>query len=209
MKKISLIGDSITEHTWRAKVNWTMYLKEDYEVQNLGISGTGFYRNDPYINRIEKIEKDTDLIGIAVSFNDLNNEDGIETGNINKLSEETLLRYANEFIEKLLLEFPCTPIIAYIQNPWNDYRLGIEKSDIFVEQLEKLFSMKGVPFYTDLYYKGSALRPWIKENCEKYFVSDNPEMGEVGVVDNVHPNSEGHKLIYKYIKNKIDENIID
>lgn len=209
MTKITLIGDSITEYNWRAEKNWPMYLEEntDLEIVNLGISGTGFYKKDPYINRIDKVDEDTDLIGVAVSFNDIGYGSDIELGDFKNIKGGTLAFYVSRFFEKLIEKFPTTPIIAYIQNPWGMLHKGAKRSDNYVNDLREYLSLKGVPFYDDMYTKGSVLKPWIKENREKYFKSDNTKLGDVGQVDDVHPNSKGHKVIYNYLSDVIKDNL--
>ncbi|MFM1524073.1 MULTISPECIES: SGNH/GDSL hydrolase family protein [Helcococcus] len=209
MKKITLIGDSITEYNYRAAKNWAMWLEEscDYEIQNLGISGTGFYVTSPYIQRISKIDEDTDIIGVAISFNDLNHEITLPTGSYKDKSENTLCGCANIFFEELINKFPNTPIIVYSQGPWEKYRCGVKESDEYLENISKICSNYGLPFYPELYTKGSVLRPWIEENRKKYFTSDNYDLGDYGVVDNIHPNSLGHKVIYKYLKSLFEINI--
>ncbi|MFM1514585.1 SGNH/GDSL hydrolase family protein [Helcococcus ovis] len=210
MKKLTLIGDSITEYNYRAAKNWAMWLEEntDYEIQNLGISGTGFYVTSPYINRISKIDKDVDIIGVAISFNDLNHEITLPSGTADDEGKNTLCGWAIKFFDELIYNFPNTPIIVYSQGPWQKYRLGVKESDQYLRSISKICEDRGLPFYTDLYFKGSVLRPWIEENRKKYFTSDNYELGDYGVVDNIHPNSLGHKVIYKYLKHLFEINTI-
>lgn len=209
MAKITFIGDSVTEYNFRAKYNYAKYFEQDgYEVQNLGISKTGFYRVDPYKNRIEKIDDDTDIIAVAITFNDLNEDVDIEIGDFDELDENTVFGYIDEFFTTLIEKYPTKPIIAYIQNPWATFRYGNDLSDEYIGSVMEYLAQKGIPFYTDMYFLGSVLRPWNEENAKKYFVSDNDEIGDVGTLNDIHPNSLGHKVIYKYLKKVIEENLI-
>lgn len=205
---ITVIGDSITEYNFRAGKNWVMYLEErfDQKIQNLGISGTGFVKTSPYLNRLEQVNPDADIIGVAMSFNDLHADYPI--GNYQAAaqgSEASITRNAYEFFERLVEKFPHTQIIAYVQNPWENYRLGNEQSDALVKNVAAVCEHFAVPFYTDLYYQESELKPWIKEVQEDLFTSDNEALGNTDIVDNVHPNSKGHKIIADYLADKFSQ----
>lgn len=198
--KITAIGDSITEYNYRAEKNWVMYLDElnDYKIQNLGISGTGFAKKDPYINRVILIDKDTETIGVAVSFNDLNTE--LPIGEIDDYDQETLMAYINRFIEKIKSLHSNKRIIFYVQNVWSMYRPGKKRSDEYISKLEIICKTKNIDFFTDMYYKNEELKPWKEEHRKLYFTSDNEDLGDTGVVDDVHPNSKGHKIKAKNLR---------
>ena len=68
------------------------------------------------------------------------------------------------FFEELINKFPNTPIIIYSQGPWEKYRCGVKESDEYLENISKICSNYGLPFYPELYIKDSVLRPWIEEN---------------------------------------------
>lgn len=198
--KITVIGDSITEYNYRAKKNWVMYLDDinDTKIQNLGISGTGFAKKDPYINRIGLINGDVELIGVAVSFNDLNTE--LPIGEIDDFEEKSLMGYLNRFVAKLLEINSDKKIIFYVQNVWSMYRPGKSRSDEYISKVEQVCQRKNIDFYTEMYYEDKDLRPWEWENRLLYFTSDNEELGDTGLVDDVHPNSEGHRVIAKKLR---------
>lgn len=214
-KKITLIGDSITEYNYRAKTNWAMWLSDwtGCIVQNLGSSGTGFYRRVPYVNRISSIAQDTKIIGVAVSINDAAEvfEGHIQLGTpADVQSDGTLLGYANTFFDTLLTSFPTTPIIVYVQCPSEDYgfKVGMTNGDAFIQGVKDVCQSYNIPFYTDIYYKGSVLKPWILANRQLYFTSDNDDIGDVGVVDTIHPNSIGHKVIARRLMHRFEDNIV-
>ena len=200
-KKIAVIGDSITEYNFRAKMNWALWINDwcNVAVQNLGRSGTGFRagysESKNYYPRIASIAQDVDVIGVALSFNDIANQ-SVNIGTINDTtSDDSVAGYANDFFDALIEAFPTTPIICYCQNPWYAMRYGNDRSDTWVNLLADICRTRGIPFYDDL-YKGCVLKPWLLANRQMYFTSDNDVLGNTGVVDDTHPNSEGHKVIY-------------
>lgn len=207
-KKISVIGDSITAHNWRAKTNWAMYIKDwtKAEIQNLGISGTGFAKEPIYYDRISEIQATPDIIGIALSWNDLSA--GLEVGEITDTGSTTLCGLANQFLDALITAYPATPIISYSQGPWSFAKPGVTVSDTWIEKYAQICAIKGVAFYPDL-YKGSALKPWISANQNVYYTSDDDSSPQYGTVDNVHPNSEGHKIIARYLYPIFAKNVVD
>ena len=195
-KRITVIGDSITEKNIRAKTNWVDYIKDwtGAVIQNLGASGTGFIAGDsnPYSNRIASIVN-PDIIGVAVSFNDM-------SSTIADLSTA-----ATSFFESLITAYPAIPIICYVQSPWSSYHYGVQASDDWIDALREICWSKGVAFYDDL-YKGSALKPWIADNRAVYYMNDGE--GSSGEEDWVHPNSEGHKVIARGLYTKFETNIV-
>lgn len=195
-KHITIIGDSITEKNTRAKTNWALWIKDwaDPIIQNLGASGTGFIAggSNPYSNRISQISN-PDIIGIALSFNDMSN------------TIADLTTAAETFFDDLITAYPTVPIICYVQSPWSAYHYGIEKSDQWVNALREICQTRGIPFYDDM-YKGSVLKPWIAENRAVYYINDGE--GSTGEEDWVHPNSNGHKAIARYLYPKFVENLV-
>ena len=210
-KKITVIGDSITEHNYWATTNWSMWLSEmtGCEIQNLGISGSGFWYTSPYINRIPQINADTDIIGVAVSFNDLGQ--GKNIGNSHDTGTDTICGYANDFFTALNNAFPTTPIICYSQGAWGDIRRGIDYQggNTLIDEMEKICAKHGIPYYFDLYNKGSILKSWIQANKEMYYKCDDETSEKYGDTNTTHPNSLGHKVIANYLISKFEENVIN
>jgi lysophospholipase L1-like esterase len=212
-KKISVIGDSITEKNFRAKTNWVLWLTDwcGATFQNLGRSGTGFRagkaNNNNYYPRIASITATPDIIGVACSFNDISS-DSVVIGTINDTTaDDTVAGYANDFFDALITAFPTVPIICYVQNPWWSAHYGVARSDEWVSLLSEICAKRGIPFYSDL-YKGGTLKPWLLASRQTYFTSDDTDGGSSGVVDDVHPNSEGHKVIARYLYPKFAENLV-
>ena len=205
-KKITAVGDSITEYNFRAGTNWVMYLENwsGCTIQNLGVSGSGFANGSKYIDRLSSIQADADLIGVALSWNDMSA--GIPIGSATDTGTGSVCGYVNDYFDALITAFPITPIIAYCQGPWEIYRHGRPTSDDYIAKFKEICNNHGIPFYEGL-YEGCVLRPWNADNREEYYKSDNPDLGNVGVVDNVHPNSKGHLAIARYLNEKFRFNI--
>lgn len=205
--KMTAVGDSITEYNFRAKTNWVMYL-EDWTgctIQNLGISGSGFANGSKYINRLSSIDADADIIGVALSWNDMSA--GLPIGNVTDTGTASICGYVNDYFDALMAAFPITPIVAYCQGPWEIYRYGRPTSDEYIGKFKQICNNHGIPFYDGL-YEGCVLRPWLADNREEYYKSDNDDLGNTGVVDNVHPNSKGHVAIARYLYEKLQFNIL-
>lgn len=204
-KNITVIGDSITEHNWRAATNWAMYISEwtGAVIQNLGASGTGFAKSSPYINRISNIKASPDIIGVALSWNDMSAE--LPIGNVTDTGTSSLCGYANDFFDALITAFPTVPIICYVQNVWSAYRYGVVNSDEWFNKFTEICALKGIPFYGDM-YKGSVLRPWNTANRAMYFTSDGET--QAGTENTEHPNSNGHKAIARYLYPKFADNLV-
>lgn len=210
-KKITVIGDSITEHNFWATTNWPMWLSEmtGCEIQNLGISGSGFWYTSPYINRIPQINADTDIIGVAVSFNDLGQ--GKNIGNSHDTGTDTICGYANDFFTALNAAFPTKPIICYSQGAWADIRKGIDYTGgtVLLQEMAAICANHGIPYYFDMYEKGSLLKPFIAANKTEYYKCDDETSEHYGQENGTHPNSKGHKIIANYLVSKFEENVLD
>ncbi len=208
-KRITVIGDSITAHNYTAKKNWTTYMAEwaGCTVQNLGISGTGFAKLSPYINRISSITS-PDIIGVAISFNDLSA--GIPVGEKTDTGNTTLAGYANSFWDALIAAYPTTPIICYCQSPWGLLHPDGDRTDDdnYVKVMGEICAAKGIPYYPEAYY-GCVLKPWIDSNKTYFYTHDDETSEQYGTADNVHPNSIGHKVIFRYLYPHFATNCID
>lgn len=211
-KKITVIGDSITEKNFRAKVNWVLWLSDwcGAKIQNLGVGGTGFYNgastNKNYYARLSSIQASPDIIGVALSWNDFA-DTSFPVGTATDTGTGSLAGYANDFFSALLSSYPTTPIICYCQSPWGEYHYGEERSESWFNVLSEICALKGIPFYGDM-YKGCTLKPWIAANKTLYYTPDDVPSGESYSADDVHPNSEGHKVIARYLYPKFAENLV-
>lgn len=213
-KNVCIIGDSITEHNGRAKKNWGMWLSEmtGCVVQNLGISGTGFAHPAQYVNRISSI-KSPNIIGVAGSFNDLESSVTIPLGSVSDTGTSSICGYINGFFDVIKTAYPSTPIICYIQNAWGAFHPGVEKSDKYVLALKEICYNKGIPFDADMYYS-DVLRPFENPlsdgtyvNRTLYFKGDWEGKGYYNMVDDTHPNSDGHRVIVSVLAKFFEANI--
>ena len=207
-EKITLIGDSITEHNFTARKNWAMYIHDwtGASIQNLGVGGTNFYnpQNNTYIDRIKDIDKDTDLIGVAASFN---HTEKLQIGNVyDDISARTMCGYINNFFDKLQTAFPDTKIICYSQGMWGEKNPNDAESSNYINSVEKICLERNIPFYKDLFTFQSQLNPTIKSVNKKLYTHDNYFDYHLYThllqtdwcrYDDVHPNSKGHKVIAK------------
>ena len=194
--KITVIGDSITQHNSTATKNWVDLMTDiGMNMQNLGIGGSGFANpsettetDSRYINRISSIANDTNLIGISTSFNDVAMD--LPVGTVSDTGSASICGYINDFFDALIAAYPTTPIICYTLNAWANVHYGQSaKGTDYVEKFEEICKLRGLP-YLNL-YTCSGMYPWIQANKVYYFT--HPDSS----VDGVHPNDEGHKLLFR------------
>lgn len=203
-KKICCIGDSLTERNGKATTNWVQDLCDwnGCEIQNLGIGGTGFARggDNRYIYRIPSIMSNADIIGVAVSFNDM--AEDLPVGTATDTGTSSLCGYANDFFSALLNAKTSVPIICYVQSAWGEYHPDVQRSGDFVDAIKTICKAYGVPFYDHLYF-GGTLKPWRSANKTTYYTPD-----DTSAIDGVHPNSLGHKTIAKALQPHFIDNTI-
>ena len=206
-KRITLVGDSITEKNGRANVNHGMWLERwtGCIIQNLGVGGTGFARtpgSTNYKTRISRVDASADIIGVAASFNDMTYTLGTPT---DTASDNTICGYANEFFDTLIGLYPTKRIVCYSEGPWYNYHPGVTASDNYMSAMKTICENKGV-VWDDGLYRGCALRPWLQDNCEVYYKGESGSYTDV--VDNIHPNSAGQEIIARWLE-KLFEKVVD
>lgn len=206
-KKWVAIGDSITEHNFRAAKNYVDFVSEILGLTpvNLGVSGTGYRRSSPYYNRIASIPADTDIITFYGSGNDAGDssvlgtpedewDDSLGTSN-------TLCAYVKHTFDLLIAAYPLkkfgviTPIPWDWANPANPENWMKKYSD----NLVAICKLYGVPCLN--LYELSGLRPWNSANNEYYFKEDT---GHGDQADGTHPNSKGHEFVSHIIADFIN-----
>lgn len=194
-KRITFFGDSITAYSDKANnpfVNrFSKYAK--CIVQNLGVSGTGFWRGHDkkmnYINQISKVNN-PDIICVSSSYNDLTGYPGI--GTWESINDGTLGEYMNKFFDTLFEAYPTTPIFAYSLNYWNwtsnsQFTTVYNYTDLYKDICKR----RGIP-YINIGEKCN-IRPWIENNRNAY------------CPDGTHPNNSGHAILYAYILHHLEE----
>lgn len=214
-KILTISGDSITEHNFRATKNWHDYLKDWLgfgTVINDGVSGTGFTRtygtSQSIYSRIDNWSTTTDYILVMASMNDGGgNNAALSLGSFSDTGVGTsYYGDCKAVINKLLAKYPEKPIgiitppprgttgdrglyygITGWYEPWNEALLNV-------------CANYSIPCL-DMYHN-SGLRPWITSNNAAFFSCDTSPSG-----DGTHPNAEGQKImaykIYKFVEQYI------
>lgn len=187
-KKWVVVGDSLTEINSRSTKFYHQYVADDLgiTVHNMGQSGTGYKRSNPFYDRVSNIPTDADVVTIFGSFNDLGA--GVPLGTKDDTGTDTLGGAINTTIDNLYAKLPTVPlgIISptpwHTSQPWNDEHT----TSLYVKLLKDICKDRGIPFL-DLYYS-SGLRPW-DANYRPLMYSRDDGSG-------THPDENGHKLIY-------------
>lgn len=211
-KQIACIGDSITEYNFRALNNWIMYLQTwtGCKIQNLGQSGRGFvndYEDVSYMSKIPLIEGTPDLIGVACSFNDVHTGKGLTINWATESGRASGKVYIDAFWDALINAFPTVPAICYCEGVWANSRPTMPTATGYIETVRQSCLEHGIPFYDSMFY-GSPLRPWNNVNKGAYYTSDNVHNpNQMGIVNDIHPNSAGHKFIAQYLLDKFIMNV--
>ncbi|WP_302318070.1 SGNH/GDSL hydrolase family protein [Holdemanella biformis] len=215
-KKWMVIGDSITEHNFRALANYHDYVAEELglEVINCGVSGSGYKVHDtddnydskilPFYKRISNYsEYKPDLITVMGGINDLLFS-GKQMGEITDTSTETWFGCVYQLIQNIKATFPNVPFGILSPLPactiGNGNRLynfnpsdKTNKEYIFVQKLEEFCDYYCIPFLNQ--YNRSGFRPWDDDFKLKYTSCRQEKSG-----DGLHPNVQGHELIYPRIR---------
>ena len=193
MKKITFIGDSITEQNQTSSSNYVrlLALNDVVDTQNMGLSGSGFARlretNNNYVNRITNIRQGTNLLCVSGSFNDM--DSGLEIGNPSDTELNTICGFINNFFDTLDEEFPSLPVLCYTLNYW---RTQVKHLYVkYVDSLAEICKQRAIPFVPITYM--CNIRPWVAENEAAYIYNR----------DGTHPNDSGQKLIYEAIRDYV------
>lgn len=204
-KKWVLLGDSLTEKNFRASVSYYDYVSEDLgcEVVNYGVGSTGYMEaglDEPFYQRVSRMDvSDADCVTIFGSFNDLGK--GFPLGSADDETADTIGGCMNITIRSLKDANPSVPIGIVTPTRW---RTGYgfvadgsesydaitpDECDAYVALLREVAERNGLPVL-DLYVE-YGLDPDDEETRLVYYTED-------GLTDDsgVHPNSEGHYLMY-------------
>lgn len=203
-KKWVLLGDSLTEKTYSAKTAYYDYVAQDIncKVANYGKSGTGYKEpcyNEPFYQRVDMMDlSNADCVTVFGSFNDL--EKGYTLGAASDTTTATIGGCMNLTIQKLKAKNPSLKIGIVTPTPWRTnygpsgrdewpYAITREECDEYVALLKAVAKRHGLPVL-DL-YEDFPVDPNDPEVRRRYYTED-------GILDDagVHPNSEGHKLMY-------------
>lgn len=193
-KKWLFVGDSITEHNFRATKNYDEYLKDWLNIipVNVGMSGTGvtypFGGNPSWLDKMVDYPADVDLISVMGALNDRHTTLGAWGDRGTDTVYGAVWNYFNNLIEK----YPNKPII-YITSTPREYSYGEDgQYTAWVDAFIKTAHNFSIPTL-DL-YRNSGLRPWNATHNAEYFSCSESPTG-----DGVHPNDKGQLLIARKI----------
>lgn len=213
-KKIACLGDSITEGVNANGWQWHRYIDQwaknngiETTVVNLGIGGTSVctssYVTDtlkPFVNRLETIPTDADIVTIFGGTNDWGNNATL--GTIDDTGKETFYGAYKHILEWLAINRPnakvmtMTPLKRYFRGggtTWvNAQTTPNNKGNLLqdyvraVKEVSDLYAVPCVDLHND-----SGLNPVLEIVRTKF-------MG-----DGLHPTAEGNKRMYPIILDKM------
>lgn len=215
--KVLFIGDSITEHNFRANKNWVDYITEDLNITdyyNGGMSGTGiltpFGSSPDWITALPTYDDDFDLVLIMGDMNDWSHKtfDSSKIGNFGDSTTDTFYGTMKVYLEMILNKYPLAKVGWITSTPRNETIAGTSdnlhgKTSIFNTAnniIKEMCNNYSIPVLE--LYKESNLYPWISANNTEYFT---PESGGY-IADGVHPNSKGQRIMAYKIYNFIIRN---
>lgn len=197
------IGDSITEVNYRALHNYLYWINQDIpelNIINKGWSGTG-YKNgsNTFIQRLDSINSyslNTDIITVMGSINDIQHV-ASSLGELGDTTTDTLYGSMYTFFNTLFAKFNGVRVGCISPINWK----GSHSSNalkLYVKALKETCELFNVPFL-DMTLN-TNLRPDNDTFLNTYYLADGT--GNTGQVDDggVHPNSNGHRLLYGRIK---------
>lgn len=200
------VGDSLTDvktlnSDSHGSKNYVDFVSESLKLNttNNGVAGTGYIANNSgaaktFVERIDEIPSDAELITIFGSFNDV--YQGFEIGTINDdKATNTLYGKLKEFYETLFAKRPDAIVGLITPIPWEmccRYNISSDKYEKTIQyvtallDIAKLYSIPVLNLFDE-----SDMRPYDSVFRKAYY-RDND--------DNVHPNQKGHE---KYISPKV------
>ena len=204
------IGDSLTDPTTLTKNNCIMpnYVdfitdKFGFSTTNMGVGGTGYLNDNgisTFVQRIDKLESDTNLVTLFGSFNDLW-ADNYNLGLITD-TEDTLSVYGaiKKCINKIYSKNSAIRILLITPTPWINANSGLNNKpknplvDGYVKAILDISKLYGIPCI-DLYHE-SGLHPWDDVYAKKWFLNG----------DGTHPTTEIHfNVLTPMIASKISQ----
>lgn len=184
-KKWAAMGDSLTEVNSRTTLHYHDYVAQvtGITVVNLGISGTGYAKSNPFYDRINTIPADTDVLTVFGSFNDLSS--GLPLGEISDTGTTTICGCINQFLTNLWATYPTINIGIVTPTPWNSATPWGSSAVNYCQAIVDICKKYSIPCL-DLFHC-SNLRPWDETFRQLAYSHDDG--------NGVHPDELGHKLI--------------
>ena len=213
-KSWMVIGDSITESNFRSTANYHDYISAETgcNIINVGVSGAGYrmrynetkdgvtgFSFVQNLARYMESNPDTmpDFITVMGGINDVMFGNVSAIGSITDTTSDTWLGCAYLLKAKIEELFPYTPYAFMSPIPQKDYNTNDTSEtnvlNTFVGKLKEFCDYYNIPWLDQ--YHNSGLRPWNDGYNEKYFSYSSTSGG-----DGLHPNAQGHKLIYPRIR---------
>ncbi|MBO1529661.1 SGNH/GDSL hydrolase family protein [Psychrobacter sp. F1192] len=203
-KKWAAIGDSITEHNFRANKNYHDYIADDINslaVINYGISGTGYF--DRYNIADTITQTDFDYLTVFWGTNDWGNQKStnqkllggfLDTGTttISGCINTALMGLITRFYDKKIAVITPLPRITNWGDNAANNAYGYTLKQL-VDLIKRYCNHYSIPCL-DLYHE-SNLPVWIPAANTEYFTAPNNSDP-----DGLHPNDAGHKIIANKIK---------
>ena len=212
-----IMGDSLSAKTFRADTAYYDYVQKDLrcKVINYGKNAIGYKEpglKKPFYEQVDEIDlSDGDCLTIFGSFNDIGKS--FELGSSNDITEETIGGCMNLTIRKILTSNPYLRVGIVTPTPWltnftfdpdgthNFSGTSREECDAYVSLLIAVAEKYNLPVL-DLYHE-FELNPDDPDTRAKYYVENGHE--DVGV----HPNSEGHRIMYPLWKPFVEDLLSD
>lgn len=200
--KINFLGDSITEGSGAdADKIFCALLEKNYGAicRNYGIGGTRIARQTvlatdytqrdyDFIQRVEKMDKDADLVAIFGGTNDYGHGDSA-MGNFDDRSVYTFYGALHTLYTDIITAFPKSTIIVFTplhrDNEEKIVREGGAHLLDYVNAIREVAQYYSLPVL-DL-FSVSGLQPSI------------PVMKQMYMPDGLHPNNAGHAILTKKI----------
>jgi lysophospholipase L1-like esterase len=205
--RVLVFGASVTQGFWDTEGGWVQRLRKHYDemqiknwsnerptIFNLGVSG------DSTIEVLKRVENETLARqtdrGLAFIFSVGINDSFVSgNGNINLTPEQyadnyrKIISIAKKYSDKIMLlglqycdESKTRPVA------WANIHYTNERIEQFDQKAKQIAEENKIP-YSDLYELFRA----------------RPEKGEGIYQDGLHPNNEGHELIFQLVRPALDE----
>ena len=212
-----IMGDSLSAKTFRADTAYYDYVQKDLrcKVINYGKNGIGYKESgqkEPFYEQVDEIDlSDGDCLTIFGSFNDIGKN--FELGSSDDITEETIGGCMNLTIRKILTGNPSLRVGIATPARWltnftfdpdgeqNFSGTSREECDAYVSLLTAVAEKYNLPVL-DIYHE-FELNPDDPDTRAKYYVENEHE--DVGV----HPNSEGHRIMYPLWKPCVEDLLSD
>ncbi|WP_240078077.1 SGNH/GDSL hydrolase family protein [Enterococcus gallinarum] len=197
-KKWAVVGDSITEKNFRAKIHYHDYIRSELGliVENMGVSGSGYKaregENVAFYQRVSNIPTDVNFITIMGGVNDVLTSQPL--GEVADSTADTVCGCINKTIDNIYVTHPLAQIGLITPVPGADYNPANTNNGLALlsEKIIEIAKLRGLPSL-DLYHS-SGLRPWNSVVNKALFSTTESPNG-----DGLHPNDEGHKFFYRKI----------